>query len=79
MSEHHYGRRHGMHLQGKIMLRMMFLISLLGGLVRNDTQGKQGNNKAHNDNKQQRWVRQSSQTLIPYTGKKNYLHLVLCD
>ena len=40
MWEHHYGRRHRMHLQGKIMLRMMFLISLLGGLVRDDTQGK---------------------------------------
>ena len=46
ISEHHYGRRQGMHLQGKIMLRVMFLISLLGHLVRNDTQGKWGNNKA---------------------------------
>ena len=46
MSKHHYGRRQGMHLQGKIMLRVMFLISLLGHLVRNDTQGKWGNNKA---------------------------------
>ena len=51
MSEHHYGRRHRVHLQGKIMFQMMFLISLLGRLVRNDIQGKRGNNKAYNDNK----------------------------
>ena len=40
MPEHHYGRRHGVHLQGKIMFQMMFLIFLLGCLVRTNTQGK---------------------------------------
>ena len=45
---------------------MMFLIFLLGCLVRLNTQWK-----GQYSGSQQRWVRQSSQTLVPHIGKKN--------